>query len=92
MRAMRKSVLTQLTLSRLSGERDCPAGIVTIMPDLEPTVEELRRRESASEQAERAELADAETDAEADTHRRRADKAAYLADKLEQQKRADEDA
>jgi hypothetical protein len=42
--------------------------------------------------AEREQLADADTDAEAQRHLRRADKARYLRQKLEQRKQADGEA
>jgi hypothetical protein len=51
----------------------------------EPTIEELKRRQLDVERAERAELADAENEAAAERHRRRADKAHYLREKLEEQ-------
>jgi hypothetical protein len=62
------------------------------MPGEDPTTEELRLRQLASERAERQELARAETEAEADTHERRADKASYLRHKLEEQQQADREA
>ncbi len=46
--------------------------------------EELRLRQLSEERAERDQLAMAETDAEADRHRRRAEKAGYLRRKLEE--------
>lgn len=55
----------------------------------EPTTEELRLRQLAQERAEREELAQAQSGADADAHLRRADKAGYLREKLEQQQRAD---
>ena len=56
----------------------------------EPITETLRRRTSAQEQAERDALAEAASAEDALKHKRRADKAAYLRAKLEQQSRADE--
>jgi hypothetical protein len=55
----------------------------------EPTTEKLRLRQLAQERAERAELEQAQSEADADAHLRRADKAGYLREKLEQQQRAD---
>jgi hypothetical protein len=55
----------------------------------EPTTEELRLRQLAQECAEREELGQAHSEADADAHLRRADKAAYLREKLEQQQQAD---
>ena len=60
--------------------------------DDDPTVDELRQRQLARERAAREELAEAETDEEAQTSARRADKARYLREKLEQQEQADRDA
>jgi hypothetical protein len=58
----------------------------------DPITEELRLRQLASERAERQEVSHAETEAEADTHQRRADKASYLRHKLEEQQQADREA
>jgi hypothetical protein len=58
----------------------------------EPTVEELKRRQIDQERAERERLAEADNEADADRHRRRADKAHYLRGKLEQRQQADRDA
>jgi hypothetical protein len=55
------------------------------MPGDELTAEDLKR----AERAEREERERARTDAEADTHERRADKAAYLREKLAEQEQAD---
>jgi hypothetical protein len=55
----------------------------------EPTTEELRLRQLAQEHAELEELAQAQSSADADAHLRRADKASYLREKLEQQQQAD---
>jgi hypothetical protein len=58
------------------------------MPDEEPTAEHLRaRQEEESTKEHEAVLPD-----EAHAARRRADKAGYLAEKLEEQAEADEDA
>jgi hypothetical protein len=61
------------------------------MPD-EPSVDDLKERQLNQELAERKLLAEADTEADADRHRRRADKARYLREKLEQRDRADRDA
>ena len=55
----------------------------------EPTTEELRLRQLAEERAHLRELEHAESDADAETHLRRANKAGYLRQKLEEQQRAD---
>lgn len=57
----------------------------------DPPTEELRRRQLDQEQAEREQLADADTPAEADRHRRRAEKASYLRQKLEERERSETD-
>jgi hypothetical protein len=58
----------------------------------EPSVEELRRRQREQERVEREQIPESGTQAEADRHRRRADKATYLRRKLEQRQRAEHDA
>jgi hypothetical protein len=58
----------------------------------DPSVEDLQRRQREQERAEREQIADADTGAEADRHRRRAEKAGYLRGKLEQRRRAEHDA
>jgi hypothetical protein len=58
----------------------------------DPSVEDLQRRQRQQERLERDQIADANTGAEADRHRRRADKAGYLRRKLEQRQRAERDA
>ena len=58
----------------------------------DPSVEDLRKRQREQERVEREQIPDAGTEAEADRHRRRADKAAYLRRKLEERQRADRDA
>ncbi len=62
------------------------------MTDDEPTVEELKQRQLAQEVAERDALNHADTDADADKHQRRADKARYLREKLQEREQADRDA
>lgn len=57
----------------------------------DPSVEELRRRQRSQERAESEQIPDASTPAEADRHRRRAEKARYLREKLEQRERAERD-
>lgn len=58
----------------------------------EPTTEELRLRQLAEQRAQLRGLEHAETEAEAETHLRRAEKAGYLREKLEEQQRADREA
>jgi hypothetical protein len=58
----------------------------------EPGIAKLTKRQHAQEVAERERLAEADTAAEAKVHRRRADKAHYLREKLEQRERADREA
>jgi hypothetical protein len=66
--------------------------IVRIMDDEDLTVEELKQRQLHQEQVSREQLAGAETPGEADQSRRRADKARYLREKLEEQEQADQQA
>jgi hypothetical protein len=58
----------------------------------DPSVEDLRRRQRDQERAEREQLVDASEPADAARHRRRADKARYLREKLEERQRAERDA
>jgi hypothetical protein len=58
----------------------------------DPSVEDLRRRQREQECLERDQITEADTEAEADRHRRRAEKAAYLRSKLEQRQRSERDA
>ena len=58
----------------------------------EPTTEELRLRQLELERAQLRGLEHAESEADAETHLRRADKAGYLRRKLEAQQRADREA
>ena len=60
------------------------------MGDDEPTTETLRLEQIQREHAERERAAQAASDAEARAAARRADKAAYLRSKLEEQQAADE--
>ncbi|HEY3725608.1 MAG TPA: hypothetical protein VGL51_00440 [Solirubrobacteraceae bacterium] len=55
----------------------------------EPKAAELKERQRDQELSEREQLAGADSDADAQRHRRRADKAKYLRQKLEQRERAD---
>jgi hypothetical protein len=57
----------------------------------DPGPEELRERELEQERLSRAAASDAETDEQARVNLRRADKARYLREKLEEQARADEE-
>ena len=54
------------------------------MPADDPDLEQLKRRQREQELAEREALAGADSEAEADKHERRADKARYLQEKLQQ--------
>jgi hypothetical protein len=56
------------------------------------SVEDLRRRQRSQERAEAEELASADTPADAARHRRRAEKARYLREKLEERERSERDA
>jgi hypothetical protein len=62
------------------------------MDEPTPTAEVLKRQQREQELAEREALTKAEQEAEAKKHERRADKARYLREKLEQQTEADRDA
>lgn len=55
-----------------------------------PTPEQLSEREREQERLSRQAADDADSDEQARANLRRADKAQYLRDKLQQQKRADE--
>jgi tryptophan 2,3-dioxygenase len=66
--------------------------MVSGMDEAKPDPETLKHRQSAQEAAELEALAGAEDEAEADKHARRADKARYLREKLEQQSQADRSA
>ena len=59
------------------------------MPDPDPTTQKLKVRQAEQETAEHRALSQAETEAEIDKHQRRAAKARYLREKLEEQERAD---
>jgi hypothetical protein len=61
------------------------------VPDDDPRTEELKVEQVQRELRERREAEDAPTEAGEAAARRRADKAAYLKEKLEQQQAADED-
>jgi hypothetical protein len=60
------------------------------MTDDQPTTQELQRRQLDQERAEREQLAESDTGAEADRHRRRAEKAGYLRRKLQEREQAEE--
>jgi hypothetical protein len=62
------------------------------MADENAEVEELKRRQLAQEQAEREALEKAQSSADARTHERRADKARYLREKLQEREQADREA
>jgi hypothetical protein len=59
------------------------------MADPDPKTEEMKIQQAGQERDERELEADAETGAAADSHRRRADKASYLREKLEQREEAE---
>lgn len=56
------------------------------------TPEDLERRQREQEQAEQEALSEADNAAEAEKHERRAEKAHYLGDRLQQQQEADQNA
>jgi hypothetical protein len=58
----------------------------------ESEIARLKRQQRDQEHAEREQLAESETDSDAERHVRRADKAHYLRQKLEEQERADREA
>lgn len=62
------------------------------MTGADPPTHELRLRQLAQERAERERLADAETEADAQRHLRRADKAGYLRRKLEEREQSEREA
>ncbi|HWE08369.1 MAG TPA: hypothetical protein VG325_03385 [Solirubrobacteraceae bacterium] len=55
----------------------------------DPPTQDLKLRQLAQERAEREQVADAENEADAERHLRRADKAAYLRRKLEERERSE---
>ncbi len=59
--------------------------------DDDPSTEELRHRQEVREHVERESAAEAVNDADAAAHRRRAEKAAYLQEKLAEREQAEED-
>jgi hypothetical protein len=59
------------------------------MVDKDPDVDALKRRQLAQEQTAREALEHAEAPAEAEKQERRADKARYLREKLQERERAD---
>lgn len=59
-------------------------------PGGDPTTEELRAVQASREEAEREMAERAPDEREERTHERRADRAAYLREKLEEQAEADE--
>lgn len=62
------------------------------MEEAEPTTEQLRAVQRSREAAEREAADDAPTDEAGRAHERRADKAAYLEERLAEQQRSDEEA
>jgi hypothetical protein len=61
-----------------------------VSPD-EPDVERLKRQQIAQEQVAREALEQAETEADAMKQERRADKARYLRQKLQERERTEDD-
>jgi hypothetical protein len=61
----------------------------TVVDD--PSTEELKHRQAVKEQLEREGVADAVDEADAASHRRRAEKAAYLHDKLVEREASEEE-
>jgi hypothetical protein len=66
-------------------------GMVTPMADDDLDTAELMRRQLDQERLEREQLSGAGSDADADRHLRRADKARYLRRKLEQREKSEHD-
>ena len=62
------------------------------MPDDDLTTQELKVRQLMREEAERRRAAEADTEEGTGSHRRRADKAEYLREKLEERLKAERDA
>ena len=62
------------------------------MSDEDPTTEELRRAQLERELSEREHAEHGVTDDETEQHERRADKASYLREKLEERARAEREA
>lgn len=60
------------------------------MPEHEPTTQELRALQERRKQGEAEAARESETDEGHRAHRRRAEKAAYLEEKLAEQERADD--
>jgi hypothetical protein len=60
------------------------------VPDPEPTTQELRALQSRRKQGEAEAAREAESEEGERSHRRRAEKAAYLEEKLAEQERADD--
>lgn len=60
------------------------------MPEPEPTTQELRAVQRDREEAERAAAREAPTDGAERAHERRADKAAYLEEKLAEKQRSED--
>lgn len=58
-------------------------------PDPLSETAELKRRQLQQEQLEREQVANSEGDAETERHRRRADKARYLRQRLEQREKSE---
>jgi hypothetical protein len=63
--------------------------MVSVMSGDDPKPQELSEHQRDQERVEREAIQDSGSEAEAERHRRRADKAGYLRNKLEEQQRAD---
>ena len=58
----------------------------------EPSADELKHEQESKERLERTDAAEAPTEADAATHLRRAEKASYLQEKLDERERAEAEA
>jgi hypothetical protein len=83
--------ITRARYRTTDGSAAASRSIFSAMSGDDPSVEELRQRQRRQERLEQEQIAHADTGAEADRHRRRAEKAAYLRSKLEQRQRAERD-
>lgn len=66
--------------------------MVPEMASDDPPTQELKLRQLSQERAEREQVEDADSGADAARHRRRADKAGYLRRKLEERERSEREA
>ena len=86
------AVVNELRFERLDrdSEPDSSAGTLAAMPD--PKTEEMQLDQLQRERTERDQAGDAAEPAEEKTHERRADRAAYLRDKLADRARSEDEA